>query len=286
MGNHPNPKKKDQSDPPSTTTQEEQNEALRFRKRLMEDEKIKATVPAKNDHQLPPLPFDFKDKPPSCTRFVVLSDTHSKADQIKKVPLGDVLIHCGDFSDRGEPGEVEAFEAFLKKLPHKHKIVIAGNHELSFFEGRFDSVGQYLTTEKVENPERIKQDFINHKCCTYLEHSGITMNGIKIYGIPWINNQDKDHLESMYSKIPQDTNILISHCPPYGFGDLLEDKHIGHVGLLKYVNTVKPKYHLFGHVHEAYGVFTNGSTIFVNAATCTRDLQPEHTPIVFDVPNG
>lgn len=64
-------------------------------------------------------------------RFVVASDTHCKHGEIPHIPPGDVFIHCGDFTTRGTLAEVSDFNAWLGTLPHKHKIVIAGNHELA-----------------------------------------------------------------------------------------------------------------------------------------------------------
>ena len=64
-------------------------------------------------------------------RFVAISDTHNKhADLV--VPPGDVLIHAGDVTWGGTLAEVEAFNAWLGTLPHKHKIVVAGNHDFAF----------------------------------------------------------------------------------------------------------------------------------------------------------
>ena len=66
-------------------------------------------------------------------RVVCVSDTHSLVEKmVHPVPAGDVLIHAGDFSHCGLPHEVEAFNDWLGSLPHKHKIVIAGNHEITF----------------------------------------------------------------------------------------------------------------------------------------------------------
>jgi hypothetical protein len=62
---------------------------------------------------------------------VIISDTHSKHDEISSLPAGDVLIHCGDFTRKGYLSEIQAFAAWLAKQPHPHKLVIAGNHELT-----------------------------------------------------------------------------------------------------------------------------------------------------------
>ncbi len=48
------------------------------------------------------------------------------------LPPGDVLIHAGDFTSVGSIDDVKKFDQELKSLNYKHKVVIAGNHELSF----------------------------------------------------------------------------------------------------------------------------------------------------------
>ena len=64
-------------------------------------------------------------------RFVVLSDTHGLHDGLQ-IPGGDVLVHAGDLTGHGTLEEVRAFDAYLAGLPHRHKIVIAGNHDWCF----------------------------------------------------------------------------------------------------------------------------------------------------------
>ena len=60
--------------------------------------------------------------------------------------------------------------------------------------------------------------------------------------------------------IPNDTEILITHGPPLGFGDWCKNNHRG--GCLDLYNAIneriKPQYHVFGHVHESYGFYTDG----------------------------
>lgn len=65
-------------------------------------------------------------------RVVCVSDTHGLHAEALAVPPGDVFVHAGDFTDTGERDEVLAFNAFLGRLPHKYKLVVAGNHEATF----------------------------------------------------------------------------------------------------------------------------------------------------------
>lgn len=135
-------------------------------------------------------------------RFVCMSDTHSLLRNDFEVPPGDVYIHAGDFTRCGQKDEVIQFSQWLGTLPHKHKIVIAGNHELSFDEKFSDlfrkKIAQHLGSDDGEqilnygntkddivdavNEDNIRQYLTN---CTYLEDSALELYGIKIYGSPW-----------------------------------------------------------------------------------------------------
>merc|ERR1711923_294291 len=93
-----------------------------------------------------------------------MSDTHSKMTKLKNtIPEGDVFIHAGDFTDKGTLDEVRAFNSWIGELPHRHKIVIAGNHELGWDSDSKD----------------LKNELSN---CTYLEDSSVEIHGLKIYG--------------------------------------------------------------------------------------------------------
>ena len=88
-----------------------------------------------------------------------------------------------------------------------------------------------------------------------------------------------------WNKIPNDIDILVTHGPPLGYGDLIKGKF--RVGCLELLNTiryrVKPKYHIFGHIHECHGVKSDGTTTFINAAICDGSNVPKNPPIVFDL---
>ena len=91
-------------------------------------------------------------------------------------------------------------------------------------------------------------------------------------------------LKSKWEKIPFDTDILLTHTPPYGINDLkkLDPEPQGCKNLLKEVTErVKPKLHLFGHIHGRNGSHKIGETMFVNAAI-KRFGSNFCQPIVFD----
>ena len=115
------------------------------------------------------------------TRFVFISDTHSRTSNIKPLPDGDVLIHAGDFTMTGTPEEVEKFNEFLGFSPHEHKVVIAGNHDITFDTEGYQDIWRNYGSVK-HNPAEVKKLLTN---CVYLEDEEVTIEGFRIYGSPW-----------------------------------------------------------------------------------------------------
>jgi Icc-related predicted phosphoesterase len=188
--------------------------------------------------------------------IVCVSDTHGHHDATD-VPAGDVLIHAGDLTMFGTPDEVDAFDAWLGNLPHRHKVVVAGNHDWCF----------------QRSPAEARRRLTN---AIYLEDESAEVAGLKVYGSPWqpwfldwaFNLQRGPELAAKWALIPADTDVLVTHGPPEGIGDLTRHwYHVGDADLLERVQEVKPKLHVFGHIHEAGGVYPVGDTLFVNAAT-------------------
>ncbi|GAB1609370.1 metallophosphoesterase domain-containing protein 1-like [Argonauta hians] len=236
-------------------------------------------------------------EPDKYLRFVCISDTHSNIESRPDfVPEGDVLIHAGDFTKCGRLEEVRQFNDFLGTLPHQHKVVIAGNHEISF-DAKLLKEPNYLFKPEIE------RDFKNFQMeaaktlltnCTYLEDACIDINGYKIYGSPWqpvFHNwgfnvpRGKEILEK-WNLIPDDVDILVTHGPPLGYGDTcISGVRAGCVDLLNTIQKrVMPKFHIFGHIHEAYGIETDNTTTFINASNCTFHYCLSNPAIVFDLP--
>jgi len=227
-------------------------------------------------------------------RFVVISDTHCKHKSLI-LPKGDVLIHCGDFCKVSTRSEVKSFSNWLAKQPFKRKIVIAGNHEFTFDLEKEKEFKISLQRYSQFNPNRafsnIKEEL---KDCIYLEDKGVEIYGYKIYGTPWhpphlwgaFQRNDDDRIQR-FTLIPSDTDILITHGPPYGHLDVVRRGkiHVGDKLLAEEVfNRIRPIIHLFGHIHEAAGIDTNYETILVNAASCSSSYKLKQGPVVFDLP--
>ncbi|MCP4655694.1 MAG: metallophosphoesterase [bacterium] len=207
-------------------------------------------------------------------RIVVLSDTHSLHAGVQ-VPPGDVLIHAGDLTNHGALEDVVAFDRFLAALPHRHKLVIAGNHDFCF-----------------ERQGEAARAALRH--ATYLEDEAIAVEGIRFYGSPWqpwfydwaFNLRRGPEIRARWELIPEDTDVLITHGPPLGHGDLVRrGERVGCQDLLERVRQIKPRYHLFGHIHEAYGTTSDGTTTYVNASICDLAYRPVHSPVVLSYPD-
>ena len=228
-------------------------------------------------------------------RFVCISDTHNQHNTLT-LPSGDVLIHAGDFSGTGTHQQVQRFLEWFIQQPHPHKILIAGNHDLTLDAQHYERSWIRFHRKKKLNDEAIRDLLIQAQpYMHYLKDSMVTIEGTHIYGSPWqpaffdwaFNLQRGEQCAQAWQQIPTHTDILITHGPPLGHGDLLVPKntHCGCVDLLAEIqHRVKPKYHIFGHIHEGYGVSSDGTTTFVNASTCNLDYQPVQAPIVFDLP--
>lgn len=129
--------------------------------------------------------------------------------------------------------------------------------------------------------------------CTYIEDQLINVMGVRIYGTPWqpefcnwaFNLPRGEACINVWNRIPNNVDILITHTPPVGHGDLCcSGVRAGCVDLLTTVQKrVKPKYHVFGHIHEGYGITSDGNIIYVNASTCDINYKPNNPPIVFDI---
>jgi predicted phosphodiesterase len=205
-------------------------------------------------------------------RIVAISDTHGLHAQVQ-VPPGDVLVHAGDFTGRGRPHEIEAFSAWIAAQPHRHKLVIAGNHDLSF----------------EDSPAEAQRAL---RGCTYLQDSGITVDGVHFWGSPWqpefmdwaFNLPRGGPLAARWALIPDATDVLITHGPPKGILDRCYDGvDAGCEALSAALARVRPDVHIFGHIHEAAGQLERHGTRYVNACSCDLQYRPVQPAVVIDV---
>lgn len=175
----------------------------------------------------------------------------------------------------GRVEEIAKFDHWLGRLPHHVKILIAGNHDWLFEQE--PALAESLITNAI-----------------YLRDSSVTVGGLKFYGSPWqprfmhwaFNLSRGAEIKEKWDLIPADTDVLITHGPPLGILDQvprdLTDgyEHTGCEELLPAVQRIKPKLHVFGHIHEGYGVERRDGITFVNACVCDAAYRPVNPAIV------
>jgi Icc-related predicted phosphoesterase len=205
-------------------------------------------------------------------RIVCISDTHGLHRNVA-VPYGDLLVHAGDLTRRGELDELRDLNDWLGTLPHPRKLLVAGNHD--------------RICEEV--PELLPALFSH---ATYLVDSAVEIGGLTFYGSPWHESFPgmAFHLgptarQYAWAQIPAGVDVLITHGPPLGAHDrTYRGQHVGCPYLAEAVLRVRPQLHVFGHIHEAHGVTASGGITFVNASICDLRYAAVHEPIVIDIP--
>lgn len=212
------------------------------------------------------------------TTIVALSDTHNFHRQLE-IPFGDILIHAGDAADLGTKEEIEDFLGWFSNQPHKHKIYVPGNHD-----------------NPLENPD---YEYFQRTGVILLWDKEVQLEGLRLYGSPYRvvpeeRFYQKKSSKSRYSafmitetwadlvwrEIPSELDILVTHMPPYGILDKNREICWGSLALLNHVKRTQPKYHIFGHIHDEYGLIHNGNTTFANVSICDEYKQPIRKPVV------
>ena len=206
-------------------------------------------------------------------RFVVISDTHCRHRSLR-LPKGDVLLHAGDISYKGDKEEVKDFLQWFRQQDFTHKIFIAGNHDF------------FMENARVSELDRLIPDNI-----IYLNDSGVTIEGINIWGSPitpwffnWAFNRHRgEEIQKHWNLIPADTHVLMTHGPVLEIHDVvINGQHVGCRELLAKVKEIKPKVHVCGHIHEAYGVTQKFGVKFVNASVLNETYELANAPVVFE----
>ncbi len=206
-------------------------------------------------------------------RIVAISDTHEQHEQLG-VLAGDVLIHCGDFCHgfHKRPGAVESVDAWFGRQDFDLILCIGGNHD-------------FAVESRTERGEPVFEN------ATWLEDRELVHEGVKFYGSPWLPHLQgwafyltSDGLRRKWSLIPDDTDVLITHTPPFGILDMPRSRstNCGCPHLLKRVEEVRPRYHFFGHNHASAGVHEAEYTTFVNASVVDSRFRVARGAVVID----
>lgn len=236
-------------------------------------------------------------------RLICISDTHTHHNNMK-YNLNDyidknnynILIHSGDISSMGYKSEVTDFIHWYQNLKgFDMKIFISGNHDFCFervnqphHDGDYDWLKNLIYDENLSQSD-----------CVYLEDSSLILETaelsrpIKFYGSPWqpeFHNwafnlpRNGDELKQVWDNIPDDTDVLITHSPPYGIGDYtLRNSRVGCELLMSRVEKMNLLVHTYGHIHEGHGVSVKNNTIFVNSSICNIKYKPINEPQVIEL---
>lgn len=203
-------------------------------------------------------------------KIVCISDTHNKHGLIN-IPAGDVIIHAGDFTEAGTKAETLNFLNWFSSLPHSYKILVAGNHDF------YLEKNQSLISEII--PGNIH----------YLSDSGICIDNVKFWGSPYtrgngnwaFNKKTGEEIMEHWKLIPNNTDFLITHSPPFRILDELDNKeHIGCDKLLQRIKEISPAFHIFGHNHNDYGIERTASTVFVNSSSMDNRYRLINAPLI------
>ncbi len=217
-------------------------------------------------------------------KLICIADTHSYHHDVK-VPDGDVLIHAGDLTMVGSLHELLDFNDWMEKQPHNYKIVIAGNHDRAL--GQSPMLGYKMLTN-----------------CIYLQNSGVELDGVNFWGSPYTpafqgmrsgltfyTNSDRE-AKGIWRGMSKKTDVLITHGPPFGKLDKVKRheldqsitfENVGDQMLMEKVKKIKPKYHIFGHIHEEYGLLQENGTTFINASVVNAEYNVVNKPIVVKI---
>ncbi len=197
-----------------------------------------------------------------------LSDTHGQHKNLKSLPEADVIVHSGDFTFAGSEEEAYDFMNWFCNLPYKHKIFIAGNHDMCMYGAdHIDGLSRNVH---------------------YLYNNSVVIDGIKFYGIPMFMEDCMDgNLDVFINNIPDDTNVLITHMPPKGTCDLANygkgPEHRGNATLAELLKKLHPTCHLFGHEHDAYGKTIKENVIYSNACVVDSRYNLINNPTIINI---
>ncbi len=214
-------------------------------------------------------------------KILALSDTHSRHNDIylSSYTNIDLIVFAGDWtgSVRGEKENTKDFLRWFSNLSSTYKILIAGNHEL-----------------KVEDdPEYLLEALTPYPNIIYLQDTSIVIEGIKFHGSPYANNfydwafmTEENELSKIWDKIPENTQVLITHGPAYGHLDTVVRNNTS-VGSKTLTNRKKHltdlKLHICGHIHEASGILEVDNHTVINASQLNEHYKLVNKPIEITV---
>ena len=213
-------------------------------------------------------------------RLVATSDTHYPVDVKKWVPDGDVFVHAGDLMLTGYPSDFEEQLDWLAELPHKHKLLIPGNHDfhLEVYPGPALQQLRKAGVMVVGLPGN--EDYESLKL----------PNEMTLLGVPYVTNLPRWSFNSTEERIWDFMrrkgyhDIIVSHAPIHRVLDTLpNNRSVGSEAFRAYARHYKPKHWIHGHIHECYGASKCYGTNVYNVAMCNGDYVHANPPLVLDL---
>lgn len=208
-------------------------------------------------------------------RIVLISDTHMQHRKLV-MPEGDLLIHAGDFTNKGRKMDIKDFDDWLGGLDYRHKIVVVGNHDTETDILAINKAGRVEIETIPEN-------------AVVLKNEKVDIEGLTVFGSPftldpfgidwWAHKADtEEEMEQRMNNMQEGVDIVVTHSPPHGIGDINMDKsHCGSKSVRQSVEKGNPAVHVFGHIHEGRGLYqskeVNCRTLFVNASSLPSPLK-------------
>lgn len=208
-------------------------------------------------------------------RIVAVADTHMYEAELGVIPDGDVFVHAGDLLRKGTLDELRTVVPWIQALPHRSKVVVAGNHDWCFQRHRGEA--EAILGEDIQ----------------YLEDSAVVIDGALFWGSPWqpryrnwaFNLDRGADLAEKWARIPAAVQVLVTHGPPHGFGDRTPwPGRKGCVDLAEAVQRLRVPLHLFGHIHTDGGKWTSGKSSLLNVTTSECERGP--TVVDFEPSTG
>ena len=196
----------------------------------------------------------MSEKPQKTITLVCVADTHGLHGELE-LPWADVLIHAGDYSCLGSHQIAREFDQWLGELRHPLKIVVPGNHDPAL-------IGDSERARPLRNAIVLIDQLHAWK-------------RLRFFGLS----------SAAHCELPERVDVLITHYPPYGVCDCeaSSDLHLGDRDILRAVRQLRPRIHVFGHIHGGYGIQTLGTTTCVNAALLGPWGAPDNRPILLSV---
>lgn len=194
-------------------------------------------------------------------RLVLISDTHDQ--RLSDIPIGDVLIHCGDAFCGDDMASLRSDLAWIGALPHRWKLFVRGNHDLC------------LDWALRAHPPMVEK-LLGAAGITLLRDAVVEIGGVKFWGVDWQSRVT----------ISTGLDVIISHCPAKGMLDQRyppKSEHLGDAWLAAQIAKVKPRLVVSGHFHGGYGKTDQNGTTFVNCSLTNEAQQTVNKPWVVEL---